>query len=274
MRLWPRHKRGLFRLFQLTHLLRGATDAALELQAKYEISTHAPLARCDTGSGKLIISTDAFQLTHLLRGATTARWDSPGWRRFQLTHLLRGATGVQCPTRQGGGFQLTHLLRGATYTWDALARQYEISTHAPLARCDSASCFPFLPGSISTHAPLARCDGQCRHCPYVAFQFQLTHLLRGATAGTPRGGNRTTISTHAPLARCDDKRLTREKCAKISTHAPLARCDVGLQGLIYTPILFQLTHLLRGATCFGSDAQQAADISTHAPLARCDSALA
>ena len=223
-----------------------------EIARNIAISTHAPLARCDSGRAINAACFGYFNSRTSCEVRRTQRWNC----------------------RQNMKFQLTHLLRGATYTWDALARQYEISTHAPLARCDSASCFPFLPGSISTHAPLARCDGQCRHCPYVAFQFQLTHLLRGATAGTPRGGNRTTISTHAPLARCDDKRLTREKCAKISTHAPLARCDVGLQGLIYTPILFQLTHLLRGATCFGSDAQQAADISTHAPLARCDSALA
>ena len=38
-------------------------------------------------------------------------------------------------------------------------------------------------------------------------EFQLTHLLRGATVATQNAIAMTAISTHAPLARCDDQIL-------------------------------------------------------------------
>ena len=57
----------------------------------------------------------------------------------------------------------------------------EISTHAPLARCDGFTAASQQPDFISTHAPLARCD---------------VHLVQ-------RPGLLVVISTHAPLARCD-----------------------------------------------------------------------
>ena len=78
------------------------------------------------------------------------------------------------------------------------------------------------------------------------------------------------ISTHAPLARCDPVLLWQLSLEFISTHAPLARCDHTCRRA-QTPhgdfnsrtscevrqprtvererdLLFQLTHLLRGAT--------------------------
>ena len=77
-------------------------------------------------------------------------------------------------------FQLTHLLRGATHIVFIGANCAFISTHAPLARCDTVRCIwadnanfnsrtscevrhfsqrsKISPISISTHAPLARCD--------------------------------------------------------------------------------------------------------------------
>ena len=76
------------------------------------------------------------------------------------------------------------------------------------------------------------------------------------------------ISTHAPLARCDHVRLQITTAQFISTHAPLARCDT-LWGWWNQLKLFQLTHLLRGAT-FCRLPQIWRCISTHAPLARCD----
>ena len=101
-------------------------------------------------------------------------------------------------------FQLTHLLRGATIMFGNFLMILQISTHAPLARCDAYEQLCNLGNPISTHAPLARCDVvvlavqinvqnfnsrtscEVRHslqtCPVPAGRFQLTHLLRGATA--------------------------------------------------------------------------------------------
>ena len=85
-------------------------------------------------------------------------------------------------------------------------------------------------GFISTHTPLARCDG----CFFIGgvkpIKFQLTHLLRGATARYLCHKDNPEISTHTPLARCDKIR--------------------SFSFIIYAE--FQLTHLLRGATYFFS----------------------
>ena len=123
--------------FLLTHLLRGATIPLLKQLLLREISTHAPLARCDKEIYANIICKHKFLLTHLLRGATTIYTDGPGHLQFLLTHLLRGAT-----------------------TFDESGEAAKIiSTHAPLARCD-VRIFSSIPRPpwISTHAPLARCD--------------------------------------------------------------------------------------------------------------------
>ena len=90
----PLPTRGLrkrFR-FQLTHLLRGATQTIWRRW------------RCFR-----------FQLTHLLRGATIPTAARAGIVRFQLTHLLRGATPDGLMMLAAWTFQLTHLLRGATH---------------------------------------------------------------------------------------------------------------------------------------------------------------
>ena len=101
-----------------------------------------------------------------------------------------------------------------------------------------------------------------------ATKFQLTHLLRGATISGFLTSGTYWISTHAPLARCDASEFRRRTRTKISTHAPLARCDLR-EILTRIKIIFQLTHLLRGATG-PNDYEQEYNISTHAPLARCD----
>ena len=100
-------------------------------------------------------------------------------------------------------FQLTHPSRGATPHITVTMQCSKISTHAPLARCDSACYRVSLARSISTHAPLARCDAakifkillnqnfnsrtprEVRQkssdlSSYLA-KFQLTHPSRGAT---------------------------------------------------------------------------------------------
>ena len=105
------------------------------------------------------------------------------------------------------------------------APRAHISTHAPLARCDTDCLLMVLTSSISTHAPLARCD-----------------ILQHVQIITP------CISTHAPLARCDRYPAFKTPGVRISTHAPLARCDLRRAADSAAVLLFQLTHLLRGAT--------------------------
>ena len=145
-------------------------------------------------------------------------------------------------------FQLTHLSRGATGVMMIVLCSWSISTHAPLARCDSMHRTIFtrstdfnsrtsrevrracaleeaLGDEISTHAPLARCDGTIPWRSQRRWKFQLTHLSRGATAFQIPGDLSLTISTHAPLARCDRIYDAVRSVPPISTHAPLARCD-------------------------------------------------
>ena len=125
--------------------------------------------------------------------------------RFQPTLPLRGATRSSARERERKSFQPTLPLRGATANQLALAREGEISTHAPLAGSD-ASCSPmasiigyFNPRSpcgerrhrvdtrlrpfwISTHAPLAGSDRSPSRMTAPMWAFQPTLPLRGATA--------------------------------------------------------------------------------------------
>ena len=279
--------------FQLTHLLRGAT--------------------CRTNSPESTIFL--FQLTHLLRGATSA----PAALSFWPSNFN---SRTSCEVRRGFNFysiavnvfQLTHLLRGATRAIWIFGRIRRISTHAPLARCDQTyinpclisgnfnsrtSCEVRLAYPFPTYTPTyfnSRTSCEVRQRKYIAlstpFKFQLTHLLRGATISRRLGNNRVKISTHAPLARCDMQYVCTDCVGLlISTHAPLARCDVYKTLAEFAFIFqlthllrgatqirsragsyhaFQLTHLLRGATVPGRHAAKLFHISTHAPLARCD----
>ena len=124
-----------------------------------------------------------------------------------------------------------------------------ISTHAPLARCNTSPVHNGNAPVISTHAPLARCNENlgiknihfsgnfyshtsCEVQPYlydnfeVYLQFLLTHLLRGATHGLSQYCwviwyfySRTSCEVQQLLV------LARFYDIIISTHAPLARCN-------------------------------------------------
>ena len=146
----------------------------------------------------------------------------------------------------------------------------EISTHAPLARCDVVGVIALFPVAyfnsrtscevrhivfigancafISTHAPLARCDPTACARPSTSSLFQLTHLLRGATY------------RENPMDTRDLNFNSRTSC------------EVRLYRHWIQPYIrkFQLTHLLRGATGISTVQTSRAEISTHAPLARCD----
>ena len=127
-------------------------------------------------------------------------------------------------------FQLTHLLRGAT------------CSHGVWGCAGAFQLTHLLRGATESTAEGRTGSG-----------FQLTHLLRGATlifdAFIPAKLNfnsRTSCEVRHNAAAGTD--LT----AAISTHAPLARCDIFPFSSFTSTHLFQLTHLLRGATCAGS----------------------
>ena len=171
--------------------------------------------------------TQRFQLTHLLRGATRQPAEGGGTGKNFNSRTSCEVRRTNLPTRTNAiRFQLTHLLRGATGSGNAEIHVGDISTHAPLARCDLPVRirYPVIPSHFNSrtscevrHAAhsdaLQMLDFNSRTSCEVRHvgrrwnnderEFQLTHLLRGATA-------RTQTRCKAPL--------------------------------------FQLTHLLRGAT--------------------------
>ena len=125
-------------LFLLTHLLRGATGMKPTFKMHVDISTHAPLARCDIvnewfrdqnlnfysrTSCEVRLTLAIFIDMHLnfySRTSCEVRRLPLNARNvmntFLLTHLLRGATSNAKRTNLIDRFLLTHLLRGATAT--------------------------------------------------------------------------------------------------------------------------------------------------------------
>ena len=127
------------------------------------------------------------------------------------------------------------------------------------------------------------------------FQFQSTHLLRGATFERQTGP--VPVTNFNPRTSYEVRLVLGRKAARfgfISIHAPLTRCDEKPIRNGDHPTIFQSTHLLRGATSdiatiriafcyfnprtsyevrpFGIGSGRIyADISIHAPLTRCDS---
>ena len=194
-------------IFQLTHLLRGATCSRKTSTSSIMISTHAPLARCDltiyVDGFALLISThaplarcdgmsiDLITLDEHFNSRTSCEvrpW--PKWKTipagaFQLTHLLRGATGWTPAAASISSFQLTHLLRGATQFSPFFALTFLFQLTHLLRGATYPSDIPFFIFNISTHAPLARCDENDSRMTLTDGQFQLTHLLRGATRFSP-----------------------------------------------------------------------------------------
>ena len=232
-------------LFQLTHLLRGATEAQMQ-RIKYQlISTHAPLARCDG------FPLDVRQPRKISTHAPLARCDNLAARMKAGIYISTHAPLARCDRTLG---QLKYASR--------------ISTHAPLARCDACWWTISDVREISTHAPLARCDVmllyrgvsryfnsrtscEVRRCPLCCCLVCIR------------------ISTHAPLARCDISPQRFQGRAEFQlTHLLRGATVFDDNGRLDTA--FQLTHLLRGATWNPTTLISRSWISTHAPLARCD----
>ena len=214
-------------LFQSTHLLRGATNFMSGTSFLRCVSIHAPLARCDVRPITLPGTYFRFNPRTSCEVRQSSMSAASVLSVFQSTHLLRGATD---PSRRFDGeircfnprtscevrpvhlrklpgriaFQSTHLLRGATDFCRHGLGEYDVSIHAPLARCDAHEISPsksppgfnprtsceVRPGCIglcpvfrfvSIHAPLARCDIRSYIIARGLSVFQSTHLLRGAT---------------------------------------------------------------------------------------------
>ena len=196
-----------------------------------DISTHAPLARCDWLQILLFRRQLPFLLTHLLRGATRGQLadrpprlnfysrtscevrQRPAFQRMIATAISTHAPLARCDVHTAetiraarARFLLTHLLRGATPSMAGYARHATISTHVPLARCDSSAqliCFS-EPTFLLTH--LLRGATYTLSYSEIERRFLLTHLLRGATKKWGYTPAEVMISTHAPLARCDWKK--------------------------------------------------------------------
>ena len=101
--------------------------------------------------------------------------------------------------------------------------------------------------TISIHAPHAGCDP----CTYLFFCLAF-------------------ISIHAPHAGCDFVVRAFIVSKKISIHAPHAGCDACSFLHSISPVLFQSTHPMRGATSAQSCYCAFQMISIHAPHAGCD----
>ncbi len=184
---------------------------------------------------------------------------------FQLTHPSRGATMLNFNGgRYGREFQLTHPSRGATWVCPVCGCITPISTHTPLAGCDSGARsvlnlvldfnshtlrgvrqrfnnYHIISDCISTHTPLAGCDVVAWGSGMPRVSFQLTHPSRGAT------------SAAAIIAYC---------IGDFNSHTPRGvRLMILLLG--FASRLFQLTHPSRGATVTQTADFKQFVISTH-----------
>ena len=184
-------------------------------------------------------------------------------------------------------------MRGATNSGLRQRRYRQISIHAPLAGCDTATSAQHISKFIfqSTH-PLRGATTKSGNT-HVIVRFQSTHPLRGATGRWATRDINHLISIHAPLAGCDaevNADLTSLEAFQ-STH-PLRGATLAMLLASTRSWEFQSTHPLRGATCTGCSLARLKSfqsthplrgatcyfflsipfpiISIHAPLAGCD----
>ena len=126
----------------------------------FDISIHAPLARCDGSGDTADCGSDTFQSTHLLRGATVK-----GVSRAIYIKYFNPRT--SCEVRQSYRCTITAYIN--------------ISIHAPLARCDAQSADVMF--IASDFNPRTSCEVRLLILIMMVIgkKFQSTHLLRGAT---------------------------------------------------------------------------------------------
>ena len=148
------------KLFQSTHLSRGATCSVYIYYVYNFISIHTPLTRCDRYIRKL---------PHL-------------WHKFQSTHLSRGATLItMIPDRYLQNFNphTSHEVRLTLHI--EMAEAFNISIHTPLTRCDKLHNYiNVLSVNFNPHTSH---EVRLREQGFSIKdkKFQSTHLSRGAT---------------------------------------------------------------------------------------------
>ena len=175
-----------------------------------------------------------------------------GARRISTHAPLAGRDLGGCRTSRKRSMISTHApLAGRDLGGWILDNTLGISTHAPLAGRDFLHLHLRLPCSFHFN-PRAPCGARRTASPHVsvAWIFQPTRPLRGATVRRAESAARDGISTHAPLAGRDG----------VNAHQ------------IIGGYVFQPTRPLRGATQRDIDESIKAQISTHAPLAGRDRA--
>ena len=234
--------------FQSTHPLRGATCRDVEIDSKFDISIHAPLAGCDKVPFFVLIYV-RISIHAPLAGCDGGNTrDTNGQDHFNP----RTPCGVrQNPSATSTGsrkFQSTHPLRGATQT--PIAVNWDYVNFNPRTPCG-----------------VRRGGLTARPC---SCEFQSTHPLRGATNFAPNVNARVIISIHAPLAGCDrTSAVFFHRPAHFNPRTPCGvRPSAMSSPLVYA--VFQSTHPLRGATDDFITSDFINIISIHAPLAGCD----
>ena len=170
-------------IFLPTHPLRGATGQRGEPEQHHDqISTHAPLAGCD-GRG---CRAGGNRFYFYPRTPCGVRHSPPALGvytcLFLPTHPLRGATDRRLPRVVSREFLPTHPLRGATGRFHTqLVAGMDFYPRTPCGVRPLQHHGAHDPVDISTHAPLAGCDSRRGRCPSTATPFLPTHPLRGAT---------------------------------------------------------------------------------------------
>ena len=122
--------------------LRGAPGVLSSIVGLLPISTHAPLARCDASRADSGVIVPTFLLTHLLRGATLVNIFLCYGKEFLLTHLLRGATRCNSHALLRKYFYSRTSCEVRPFQTAGANIHLRISTHAPLARCDTMTTAP------------------------------------------------------------------------------------------------------------------------------------
>ena len=173
----------LNKLFQFTHLLRGATSMSDNIATYSYVSIHAPLARCDFSLLTMVQRCSGFN------SRTSCEVRLPGRHRprppiqFQFTHLLRGATSLgRAPGQYPQSFNSrTSCEVRLGNDGKRIIFKY-VSIHAPLARCDTG-LLPFVSNFTSFNSRTS-CEVRpmVQYQKFIEFLFQFTHLLRGATS--------------------------------------------------------------------------------------------
>ena len=306
-------------MFQPSPLVRGATQQQPELSTLVRVSTHAPHARGDR----------LHRLLPTTRVGFNPRPSCEGRHPTCKAQILTDDVSTHAPHARGDLvppapvlphrlFQPTPLMRGATPRATKEGSNERVSIHAPHARGDLAGAPRVRRLRVSTHATHARGDAVSEAQVYVDYQFQPTPLMRGATRAplcnrrpsrcfNPRPscegrpvGITICIATHEsfnPRPSCEGRpggAPVPLDGALVSTHAPHARGDPSDMAEP-TPVQFQPTPLMRGATDHGTAAacrrrcfnprpscegrlQRLCEhrlqlVSTHAPHARGDCGL-